>query len=156
MTPIRRSLLALPLLALALPAQAQQVRAGDIVAVQAWSRSAPRGGSGAAFVTLRNTGSQPDRLISATSPAAGRVELHSMVRDGDVMRMREVPGIDLPPGQEVVLRPGGLHVMLMGLSQSLDQGATVPVTLTFQRGGQLVLDVPIQAAGARQPGGHAH
>jgi copper(I)-binding protein len=138
----------------AAPAEA---RAGAILITQPWSRAAMRGGSGAAFLTLRNTGASPDRLLGATTPAAGRVELHSMVRDGDVMRMREQPAIDLPPGQEVVLRPGGLHIMLLGLAQPLDRGATLPLTLRFERAGEVTVQLAVQAAGAAgMAAGHSH
>jgi copper(I)-binding protein len=167
--PTRRALFAtlgavtaLPCLA---PGQAAaqavaETRAGGIVITQPWSRAAMRGGSGAAFLTLRNTGATADRLLGASTPAAGRVELHSMVRDGDVMRMREQPAIDLPPGQEVVLRPGGLHVMLLGLTQPLDRGATLPLTLRFERAGEVTVQVAVQAAGAAgmpaMGGAHGH
>ena len=139
---------------------AAETRAGGIVITQPWSRAAMRGGSGAAFLTLRNTGTAADRLLAATTPAAGRVELHSMVRDGDVMRMREQPAIDLPPGQEVVLRPGGLHIMMLGLAQPLDRGATLPLTLRFERAGEVTVQVAVQAAGAAgmpaMGGAHGH
>ena len=159
----RRAVIAIAALGLLAPAglHAQpmpETRAGAIVITQPWSRAAMRGGSGAAFLTLRNTGTAPDRLLGASTPAAGRVELHSMVRDGDVMRMREQPAIDLPPGQEVVLRPGGLHVMLLGLAQPLDRGATLPLTLRFEQAGEVTVQVAVQAAGAAgmPAAGHGH
>ncbi len=137
-----------------------ETRAGAILITQPWSRAAMRGGSGAAFLTLRNTGTTPDRLLGASTPAAGRVELHSMVRDGDVLRMREQPAIDLPPGQEVVLRPGGLHMMMLGLAQPLDRGATLPLTLRFERAGEVTVQLAVQAAGAAgmpaMGGAHGH
>jgi copper(I)-binding protein len=164
--PSRRAFAVIAGLALLVPAtlHAQgapaETRAGAIVITQPWSRAALRGGSGAAFLTLRNTGAEPDRLLGASTPAAGRVELHSMVRDGDVMRMREQPAIDLPPGQEVVLRPGGLHIMMLGLAQPLDRGATLPLTLRFERAGEVAIDVAVQAAGAAampaMGGAHGH
>ncbi len=132
---------------MAMPAEAE-ARAGAIVITQPWSRAAMRGGSGAAFLTLRNTGTTADRLLGAATPAAGKVELHSMVRDGDVMRMREQPAIDLPPGQDVVLRPGGLHLMMLGLAQPLERGATLPLTLRFEHAGEVTVQVAVQAAGA--------
>ena len=147
--------MAIPLAAQA-QAPASPVRAGDIVVTQAWSRAAIRGGAGAAFLTLRNTGTQPDRLLGASTPAAGRVELHSMLRDGDVMRMREQPAIDLPPGQEVVLRPGGLHVMMLGLHAALNRGETVTLALRFERAGTVEVQVAVQAAGASGMMQHQH
>ncbi len=136
--------------------QGAELRAGDIRITQPWSRAAMRGGSGAAFLTLRNTGNQPDRLLGASTPAAGRVELHSMVRDGDVMRMREQPAIELPPGQEVILRPGGLHVMLLGLTAPLNRGEAVTLTLRFERAGTVEVPFAVQAAGASGMMHHRH
>lgn len=138
------------------PAQhATEVRVGDLVLTASWSRAAGEGGSGAGFLTIRNAGTTPDRLLSATTPAAGRVELHIHVRDGDVMRMRPVPVIELPPGQAVTLQPGGLHLMLLGLTRPLRLGEAVPLTLTFERAGTVQASLAVQAAGARAPA-HAH
>ena len=156
----RRPLL-LAALALALPAasafaQHAETRAGDLVITQPWSRAAGQGGQGAGFLTIANRGTAPDRLVSASSPAAGRLELHTHVRDGDVMRMRAVPAIDIAPGQVVTLQPGGMHLMLIGLTQPLRQGEAVPVTLRFERAGEVRVDFAVQAAGARGPAAHGH
>lgn len=152
----RRGLAALALLA-PLPAFAHdtEVRAGDLVVINPWTRAAGANGNGGAFLGVRNAGQQPDRLLSATSSVARRVELHSMVRDGDVMRMRPVNDIAIPAGQTVELRPGGLHVMLIGLSAPLAQGAQVPLTLRFERAGEVQVNLAVQAAGARTPA-HRH
>jgi periplasmic copper chaperone A len=72
------------------------------------------------------------RLVSASSPAAGVVEIHEMAMDGNVMKMRAVPGLDLPAGKSVELKPGGYHVMLMDLKQQMKDGDTVPVTLVVE------------------------
>jgi copper(I)-binding protein len=79
--------------------------------------------------------------------------LHTHIRDGEVMRMRPVADIPIPPGETVRLRPGGLHVMLIGLKEPLRQGTTVPLTLRFERAGETTVQLEIQAAGAR---GHTH
>ncbi|MBX9700841.1 MAG: copper chaperone PCu(A)C [Acetobacteraceae bacterium] len=158
---IRRHLL-LAALAAALPLDAgaqhppAETRAGDLVIAQAWSRAAAQGGQGAGYLRISNGGTQPDRLLAASSPAAGRMELHSMIRDGEVMRMREAAAIDIPAGGTVELRPGGLHLMFVGLTQPLRQGETVPVTLRFERAGEVTLPFAIQAAGARGPAHHRH
>ena len=151
----RRLILAAPVL-LALPAAAQEVRAGDIVISQPWSRAAGQNATGAGFLTLRNTGAAPDRLVGASSPAARVTELHTHLREGEVMRMRPVTAIDIPAGQTVTLQPGGLHLMLIGLQAALAQGATVPVTLRFERAGEVTVQLAVQAAGARGPMGHMH
>lgn len=72
------------------------------------------------------------KLVAASSPVAGAVEIHQMAMEGNVMRMRAVPGVELPAGQVVALRPGGYHLMLMDLKQPLSAGETVPVTLMIQ------------------------
>jgi copper(I)-binding protein len=81
---------------------------------------------------MQITSRQGGRLVSASSPVAGVVEIHEMSMDGDVMRMRAVPGVDLPAGKAVELKPGGYHVMLMELKQQLKPGDSVPVTLVVQ------------------------
>jgi periplasmic copper chaperone A len=123
----------------------------------AWARATPPGGKvGGAFVTLANTGDAPDRLVSAASPVADRVELHTHIKDGDVMRMREVEGgIPLPPGDTVKLQPGGFHIMLLGLKQALAAGSSFPLTLTFEKAGSVQVDVPVETMGSMGPGGHA-
>jgi copper(I)-binding protein len=121
----------------------------------AWARATPPGAKvGGAFVTLINTGDAPDRLVSASSGIAERVELHTHIMDGDVMRMREVEGgIPLPPGETVKLQPGGFHIMLLGLKQGLAAGSRFPLTLTFEKAGNVPVDVPVEAMGSMGPGG---
>jgi hypothetical protein len=160
---LRRSFLAAPpaLLAVAFSAVAQQqqsdaARAGDLAVQQPWTRAAGQGATGAGFMAISNRGGAADRLLSASSPAARAIELHSMVRDGEVMRMRPVEAVEIRAGQTVTLRPGGLHLMLIGLSQPLRQGETVPVTLRFERAGEVQVALPVQAAGAREPAPHRH
>ena len=72
------------------------------------------------------------KLVSASSPVAGVVEVHEMAMDGNVMKMRAVPALDLPAGKAVELKPGGYHVMLMDLKRSLKAGDVVPVTLVVE------------------------
>jgi copper(I)-binding protein len=151
----RRPVLAAPLL-LALPARAQEMRAGDLVIAQPWSRAAGQGGTGAGFLTIGNRGAAADRLVGASSPAARTTELHTHMREGEVMRMRPVPGIDIPPGGTVTLEPGGMHLMLIGLAAPLRQGETVPVTLRFERAGEVRVELRIEAAGARGPAAQQH
>ncbi|HYF09292.1 MAG TPA: copper chaperone PCu(A)C [Acetobacteraceae bacterium] len=152
----RRTLLAAAALLAPLPALAQaEITAGDMVITHAWTRAGGANANGAAFMVLRNRGSQPDRLLSAATPLAQRIELHSMIRDGDVMRMRPVNEITIAPGQQVALQPGGLHVMLIGLGEALRQGGQVPLTLRFERAGEVRVMLTVEAAGARAPA-HRH
>jgi hypothetical protein len=144
-------------LILGLPASAalahHDATVGDLAIGHPWTRAAGANANGAGFLTLRNNGAAPDRLVSATSPAARVVELHTHIREGDVMRMRPVADIPVPPGQTVQLRPGGLHIMLIGLNEPLRQGASVPLTLRFERAGEVQVTLSVESAGAR---GHAH
>jgi copper(I)-binding protein len=146
MMTTRRILLAAALLA-PLSARAQSPA---VVVENPWTRAARAGGQGAGFLTLRSTAG--DRLLSASSPAANRVELHTHLRDGDVMRMRPVENIELPANTAVTLQPGGLHLMFIGLKQPFEQGGQVPVTLVFERAGSVTVQLPVQGAGAR----HTH
>jgi copper(I)-binding protein len=150
-TATRRMLLGAALLGF-VPAAAQ---AADLTVTEAWSRAAGANGVGVGYLTIRNAGSQPDRLLSATSPVARTAELHNHTRDGEVMRMREVTDIPVPPGETVTLAPGGLHIMLIGLAEPLRQGTEVPLTLQFERAGAVQVMLHVQGAGARGPS-HRH
>jgi len=103
------------------------------------------GTNSAAYLDLRNGGRDPDRLLGVESSVAERTELHESVLDGDVMRMRRVDGVDLPPGEAVRLAPGGLHIMLLDLRRSLEVGDTLTLTLTFRNAPSLSVAVPVRA-----------
>jgi copper(I)-binding protein len=104
------------------------------------------GANGAAYMTIRNTGATPDRLIKAESDVAKTVELHTVIQDNGVMQMRPVEAIDVPANGEATLKPGGFHVMLIGLTRDLKPGDTVNLKLQFAQAG--TLDV---RAEVRQP-----
>ena len=117
--------------------------------------------TGAAYVaTLENTGTRPDKLLRASTPAAARVEMHSMAVDAQgVMRMREIDAIELAPKVAIRMRPGlGMHLMLVGLKEPLREGATFPMTLEFERGGKVEVKVVVQLPKPRDEasGGHMH
>jgi hypothetical protein len=150
----RRLLLATPVLFLATPLRAHDFRAGDLHIDHPWSRAAGANANGVGYMSIRNHGAQPDRLLSARTQAARTVELHTHIREGEVMRMRPVADIPLPAGQTVRLRPGGLHVMLIGLTAALVQGTEVPLTLVFERAGEVQVMLAIEAAGARDAHHH--
>ena len=151
-------------LALAPTARAQvapEARGGDVAAgalriTRPWTRAAGQGGTGAGYMTIRNAGPAPDRIVAARAAVARTVELHTHIRDGDVMRMRPVPAIDIPAGGTVQLAPGGLHIMLIGLAAPLRQGERVPLILVFERAGEVQVQLAVEAAGARGHGGHSH
>ena len=110
------------------------------------------------FLTIENTGAEPDRLVSATSDIAGDTQIHEMAMQGDVMKMRQLAdGLEIPAGETVVLAPGGFHIMFMGLKQALVEGETVTVTLTFEKAGTVDVVLPVEAAAADAPtAAHAH
>jgi copper(I)-binding protein len=99
-------------------------------------------------MSIENHGKEADRLVSASSPVAGRVEIHEMAMDGGIMTMRAVKGIDLKPGATVELRPGGYHVMLEDLKQPLKDGEQIPLVLTFEKGGVVEVKIDVGAMGA--------
>ena len=137
----------------ALQASAQQAAAqqrGGVEISDAWARATPGGAeTGAAYLTLVSPSG--DRLTGVASPAAAKAELHEMTNDHGVMKMREVPAIDLPPGQPVTLKPGGLHIMLMGLQHPLQPGQSVPLTLRFEKSGTRDVNAAIGKVGAMGP-----
>jgi copper(I)-binding protein len=129
----------------ALPAWAQ------VSAERPWTRATPPGAKvGAGFMVLKNAGAA-DRVVGASSPVAGRVEMHITVREGEVMKMREVKGYDVPAGGSFELKPGGAHLMLMDLKRPIKKGDKVPLTLKLEKGGELKLELTAEEAGARAP-----
>ncbi|MCR6670237.1 copper chaperone PCu(A)C [Devosia ginsengisoli] len=111
------------------------------------------------FLTIENAGTEPDRLISVTSDIAGETQIHEMAMQGDVMKMRPLAdGLEIPAGETVVLAPGGFHIMFMGLKQTLVEGETVAVTLTFEKAGSVEILLPVEGAAADAPTAmeHAH
>lgn len=123
----------------------------EIQVEDVWSRPAvtmgagETGGNGAVFMTLVNHGGEADRLIAAQADVAEVVELHESKMEGDVMKMQPVEGgIDLPAMGEVELKPGGYHVMLIGLKQNLNEGDRFPVTLEFEQSGSLIVEAEVR------------
>ncbi len=138
-------------------ADAKDVAVGPLQVSQPWLRATPKGASVAGgYLTIRNTGTTPDRLIGGSAEVAGRFEIHEMRMEQGVMRMRHLSrGLELKPGDTVELKPGGLHVMLMDLKQPLVQGETVKGTLVFEKAGTVAVEFSVEAIGA-QRGGSAH
>ena len=140
-------------LALPLPAAAEPYKAGALVIEKIFARPS-MARNGATYATIVNTATQPDRLIRVTSPRSAKVEMHTMTMQGDIMRMREVPGIDLPGSGRLEMKPGeGLHIMLVGLNGPLNDGESFPMTLQFERSGKVDVVVPVEKAQAAK-GGH--
>jgi copper(I)-binding protein len=120
-----------------------------------WIRAtAPGAKAAAGYMTVRNKSAQPERLIGGASPAAAKVETHIHVKDGDILRMREVKGYDIPAGGSVELKPGGAHLMFVDIKKPLNEGDKVPVTLRFERAGEIKVDFHVGRLTASSP--HKH
>ena len=142
------ALLLLPLLV-----QAHNHEKGDIQIRHPWSRAtAPGAKVAAGYMELRNSGTQPDRLLSAETPVAKRVEMHVTRRDGEVMKMRQVQSFEVPARERYEMRPGGSHLMLVDIARPLKKGERFPLKLRFERAGEIEVQVEVQDLGAR----HAH
>jgi copper(I)-binding protein len=150
----RRILLPLALAVLCgATAMARDYKVSALEISQPWARATPPSApAGGGFLKITNTGSTPDRLVSASSPVADLVQVHEMKMDGSVMRMREVEkGLEIPAGGSVTLAPGGYHLMMMGLKAPFKQGASVPVTLVFEKAGKIDVELTVEAMGASHP-----
>jgi copper(I)-binding protein len=159
MTPILKVLaFALLVLASAAPLRAEEVKAGDLVITQAWSRATPGGAKVAGgYLTIENKGSAADRLIGGAVDVAARVEVHEMSMKDGIMIMRQLDkGLAIEPGKTVKLAPGGYHLMLMDLKSPLRQGDKLPVTLEFEKAGKVKLSLDVQGIGAQAPAGAGH
>ena len=142
----------------AAPLLAQSAASVTLAVGHSWTReTAPGQSVGGGFMTITNKGGQDDRLLSASSPAARDVQIHTVNMDGGVMRMRPLAaGLAIPAGKAVMLKPGGYHLMLMGLRQPLKRGGSVPVTLRFQRAGEVRVQLQVQPIGASGPAQEHH
>jgi copper(I)-binding protein len=126
--------------------------AADIEVANPFMRAAPVvGGTGAAFMTIRNHGGA-DRLLAAEADISKAVELHTHVKDGDIYRMRKVEALPVAGQGTAELKPGGDHIMFIGLKAPVKEGTSVPVTLKFEKAGAVVVQVPVLAPGAMVPG----
>lgn len=113
----------------------------------AWARATPPGAKIAAgYMTIRNAAAA-DKLLGASSPAAERVETHVTVKDGDVSRMREVKSYDVPSRGALTLAPGGSHLMLVNIKAPLKAGDKVPLTLKFEKAGELKTELTVRPLG---------
>ena len=119
----------------------------------AWAR-ASFGPTGAAYFSVTNHGGAADRLVALRTPVAAKAELHEDKIDNGVMKMRLLKSLTIASGQSVVLKPGTDHVMLTGLKQPLKQGESFPLTLTFEKGGDVQVMVRVEGAGAMGATGH--
>jgi copper(I)-binding protein len=134
-------------------ATAADASLGDISISKAASRAAIAGGNGAAYAEIANAGDTPDRLIGVKGDIANAIEIHEMSMDGGVMQMRKIDGLDIPAHGSAELKPGGYHVMLIGLTRALNAGDTISLTFVFEHAGEITVAVPVGKAGEAP---HAH
>jgi periplasmic copper chaperone A len=137
----------------AAPALAHSVTVGSLTLTDLWTRATPpKAPTAAGYLTITNTGSEPDHLIAASTPAAGKGEIHIMEVNAGVMTMHPVEGgIEIPAGGSVTLAPGGYHLMFIGLKDALKEGGKMPVTLKFEKAGTVETFLHIMAIGAQGP-----
>jgi copper(I)-binding protein len=121
----------------------------------AWARAtAPGAKTGAGYMVMRNKSAAPDRLVGVESAVAARVETHVHIKEGDVYRMRQVEGFDIPAGGSFELKPGGAHLMFMDIRRPFKEGEKIPVTLKFEKAKALTVDFHVGRLGA--PGHPKH
>lgn len=133
------------------PATADNYKLGPLQIAGPWTRATPKGAPvGVGYMKITNTGNAPDRLLEGSSNVADRFELHEMSMDNGVMKMRPVKGgLEIKPGETVELKPGGLHVMFVGLKKPLLQGERVKGTLVFEKAGTIEVEYPVAPLGAQ-------
>ena len=136
-------------------AAAAEYQLGSLQITQPWARATPKGAaSGAAYMTVKNTGAKAARLRCVSSDSAAKCQIHEMSMTGGVMRMRPVEGgLEIKAGQTVTLQPGGFHMMLTGLKAPLQEGKMLEATLQTDGGGAAQVEFPIAGVGAPGPGG---
>lgn len=142
-------------------ARGAEVVAGDLAVVAAWARATPPAAElGAIYVSIENRGNAEDRLMGASSPAARSTTLHESVEENGVALMRPLRAAAIPVGGVLEMKPGGAHIMLMGLLAPLKEGESVSLTLDFETAGSVAVSVPVLPIGSEGPtaghDGHAH
>ncbi len=128
-------------------------QSGPLRIEQAWSRATPGGANiGVGYLRVTNTGSTPDRLLGGATDVASRIETHDMKMEDGVMKMRALTqGIEIAPGATIELKPGGMHLMIVGLKQGLKAGDSVPATLRFEKAGVVPVTFNVLGMGAPAP-----
>lgn len=136
------------------PTRAAATASATLEVRNGWTRPTPGGVNvSSGYLTIVNGTDAADRLLAASSPRAARTEVHEMAMEGGVMRMRAVEGgLAAPAGETVTLAPGGLHIMFFGVGRPFAEGETIPLTLTFERAGQIETTLAVRAGGASRAG----
>src|SRR5262249_20984480 len=149
-------MLAVSLAAGAPAASGKDFHAGSLEITGAWSRATPKGASvGGGYITIKNTGTEADRLVGGSTDAAAKFEVHEMSMDGGIMKMRPLKdGLEIKPGETVELKPQGLHIMFVGLKKPLKPGDHLKATLQFEKASKVDVDFDVTGMGGPPPAGH--
>jgi copper(I)-binding protein len=132
-------------------AMATDYRAGSVEINSPWSRATPNGAQTAiGYMTIKNNGTTADRLIGGSVDVAERFQLHSMVMESDIAKMRELSSIEIKPGQTIEFKPGGSHVMFVNLKHQLSKGGHINGTLVFEHAGTVKIEYSVEGIGAQQ------
>jgi periplasmic copper chaperone A len=137
-----------------------------LAATSAWSQveignpwiraSAPGQKIAAGYMTVRNKAGQPDRLVGASSPMAAKVETHVSIKDGDILRMRQVKGYEIPARGSFELKPGGAHLMFVDIKRPLKEGEKIAAVLKFEKAGEVKVEFQVAPLGGHGPGHAGH
>jgi copper(I)-binding protein len=131
-------------------AMAKDYKAGSLEIMNPWSRATPKGASTAiGYMTIKNNGTAPDRLIGGSIDVADGFQLHSMAMENGVAKMRELKGVDIKPGQTIEFKPSGSHVMFVNLKHPLSKGEPVKGTLVFEQAGKVQIEYSVEGLGAQ-------
>ena len=132
-------------------AMATDYKAGSLAISGPWSRATPKGAQTAiGYMTIKNNGTAPDRLIGGSVEIADRFQLHSMVMENGIAKMRDLSGIDIKPGQTIEFKPGGSHAMFVNLRHPLSKGEHVKGTLIFEHAGTVQIEYEVEGVGAQR------
>ena len=141
---------------LALPAFAQDTTVGSITVAHPWARATPGAvKNSAAFMMLDNKG-VADKLVGVSGDVAKEIQIHSMITEAGVMKMREIKSLDIPANGKAELKPGGFHVMLIGLKDGLKEGEKFPLKLKFEKAGEVTVQFTAEKPGAHDHAEHKH
>lgn len=148
--PLRCLALIVALTTLAPAAFAHEEKSEHLRISQPWTRAtASTQKAGAVYMKISTNGSEPDRLIGASSPKAEITQIHGMKQDADILRMRAVEAVEIPADGEAELKPGGTHIMLIGLKAPLFEKTVISLTLIFERAGEVEIEAVVEAPAAR-------
>ena len=139
-------------------ASAVDYKVGVLEIDNPWSRAVPKGAKVAAgYMKIKNTGTEPDRPVSGSTPVAGRFEIHEMSMDKGVMKMQPLQsGLEIKPGETVELKPSSFHIMMMDLKQPIQRGKPFKASLMFEKAGEVDVEFAVEAVGATPAAAPAH